>query len=155
MTDSMVAPGSPLTPPVKLALYRITAETGRIPAAQAVAAELGVTLAAVREAYAALAASRLLVLDPDGLTIRMAAPFSGVPTQHRVKAGGIEYFANCAWDAFGILAALHREGEVTSRCGQSNEPLRLRVGLDGAEPSAWLFHCAVPAVNWWKDIGFT
>src|SRR5688572_8130104 len=127
----------PETEAVRLALYRITAETGRVPAAGVVADQLGTTLVAVPEAYAALAASRLLVLEPDGLTTRMAPPFPGVPTQHRVQAAGIEYLANCAWDAFGILAALHREGEVASRCGQSNEPLRLRVGTDGPEPSAW------------------
>jgi hypothetical protein len=85
----------------------------------------------------------------------MAPPFSGVPTQHRVVAGGREYIANCAWDALGILAALHEPGTVVSACGQSGEPLRLQVGLDGPEPSDWIFHCLVPASRWWNDLVFT
>ena len=33
-------------------------------------------------------------------------PFSANPTPHRVLAVGREWYANCGWDAFGILAAL-------------------------------------------------
>jgi hypothetical protein len=140
---------------VKLAIYRATAETGRPPTLDEVAGELGIGAADVEQAWGRLAKSRLLVLGPDGRTIRMAPPFSGVPTQHRVVAGGVDYFANCAWDALGIPAALHRPAEVISRCEQSRETLRLRVGHEGPEPSAWLFHCAVPAAKWWEDIVFT
>jgi len=85
----------------------------------------------------------------------MAPPFSGVPTQHAVRVDGLSYFANCAWDALGVPAALHRNGEVRSRCEQSGEPLRLMVSLDGPTPSTWLFHCLVPAAKWWDDIVFT
>ena len=65
------------------------------------------------------------------------------------------YYANCAWDALGIPAALHQEGVVHSSCGQSGAPLRLEVGRDGPEPSSWLFHCQVPAARWWVDLVFT
>lgn len=140
---------------VRTALYRAIAERGRIPAAERMAGLLEVPLPDLQAAYARLAARRLLVLESDGLTIRMAPPFSGVPTQHVVRADGIEYFANCAWDALGIPAALRKPAEVFSRCGQSKAPLRLRVGPEGPEPSTWLFHCAVPAAAWWKDIVFT
>ena len=85
----------------------------------------------------------------------MAPPFSGVPTQHRVKSGGIEYFANCAWDSLGIVAALRRPADIASRCEQSLEPLALHVGPDGPPPSPWLFHTPVPAARWWQDIVFT
>jgi hypothetical protein len=98
------------------------------------------------------------VLDADGESIRMAPPFSGVATQHVVVAGGVSYFANCAWDALGIPAALRKPAVVHSRCEQSMEPLRLRVGPHGpefSETSGWLFHCAVPAAHWWDDIVFT
>jgi hypothetical protein len=85
----------------------------------------------------------------------MAPPFSGVPTAHEVEIGGQRYFANCAWDALGIPAALHREALVRSGCGQSGVPLRLEVGIQGPEPSGWLFHCQVPAARWWADLVFT
>lgn len=140
---------------VKLAIYRATAEEGTPPALRAVAARTGASPEAVREAYGRLAASRLLVLEADGETIRMAPPFSGVPTQHEVTVDGRQYFANCAWDALAIPAALHRPGRVRSRCEQSKAPLDLAVGSDGPEPSTWLFHTQVPAARWWADIVFT
>ena len=42
----------------------------------------------------------------------MANPFSAVPTPYRVQADGRSWFANCAWDAFGICAALHVDGRI-------------------------------------------
>ena len=140
---------------VKVAVYRATAETGRIPSINEVAERVEADTAAVKEAYARLRANRLLLLESDGVTIRMAPPFSGVPTQHRVTVSGIEYYANCAWDALGVIAALHRPGVVHSRCEQSFEPLDLSVDVSGPEPSSWLFHCLVPAAKWWDDLVFT
>jgi hypothetical protein len=140
---------------VKVAVYRATAESGSPPLLEAVAEKVGATPSAIKQAYSRLHASRLLLLESDGGTIRMAPPFSGVPTQHRVTVDGTEYYANCAWDALGIPAALHRPGLVRSRCDQSFEPLHLSVGLNGPEASAWLFHCLVPAAKWWDDLVFT
>jgi hypothetical protein len=139
----------------KLAIYRHFAETGQRPSPEVVAVRVGSDASGVREAYARLRAQRVLVLEDDGASIRMAPPFSGVPTQHVVVAGETKYFANCAWDAFGILAALHSPGRVHSRCEQSGELLNLDVGLDGPPPCSWLFHCLVPAAKWWDDIVFT
>lgn len=139
----------------KLAIYRHFAGTGGRPSVDEVAAQLGSTSDLVRDAYARLGAQRLLVLEPDGESIRMAPPFSGVPTQHRVVVGDREYFANCAWDALGVPAALHQPAVVHSRCEQSGEPLRLAIGPDGPPPTSWLFHCLVPASRWWDDIVFT
>jgi hypothetical protein len=139
----------------KLAIYRHFAETGRGPAPGEVAELVGSDVDTVLDAYARLRARRVLALEPDGATIRMAPPFSGVPTPHVVLVGGKRYFANCAWDALGVPAALQRPGEVHSRCGQTGEPLHLEVGLEGPGPSTWLFHCLVPAAKWWDDIVFT
>jgi alkylmercury lyase-like protein len=140
---------------IKLAVYGHFAETGRRPSPEEVAELAGSDVRSVLDAYARLRAQRVLVLEADGSSIRMAPPFSGVPTQHVATVGGKQYFANCAWDAFGVPAALHRPGEVHSSCGQSGEPLHLEIGLEGPEPCTWLFHCLVPAAKWWDDIVFT
>jgi len=140
---------------IKLAIYRHFAETTRRPSPAEVADLVGSDIRSVLDAYPRLQTQRVLALEADASSIRMAPPFSGIPTQHIVEAGGKQYFANCAWDALGVLAALHRPGEVRSACAQSGEPLRLEVGLDGPEPSTWLFHCLVPAARWWDDIVFT
>ena len=115
----------------KLAVYRHFAETGERPSLQVVAERVGSDVSSVREAYGRLRAQRVLVLETDGVSIRMAPPFSGVPTQHVVIVDDRKYFANCAWDSFGIAAALHRPGSVHSRCEQSGEPLDLEIGLEG------------------------
>ncbi len=140
---------------VKLSIYRHFAETARRPSAAAVAERSGAGVGDVLAAFARLREKRVLVLEPDGTTIRMAPPFSGVPTQHRAIVAGLTYDANCAWDAMGIPAALHQPGMIESRCEQSREPLHLEVALDGPGASDWLFHCAVPASHWWKDVVFT
>jgi hypothetical protein len=140
---------------VKLAIYRHFAETGRRPSPSEVAERSGSEVEEVLAAYPRLRVQRVLALEADGSSIRMAPPFSGVPTQHIVRAGGTQYFANCAWDALGVPAALQQSAVVHSRCEQSGEPLHLEVGLEGPEPSTWLFHCLVPAARWWDDIVFT
>jgi hypothetical protein len=140
---------------VKLSVYRHFAETGRRPAPEDVAGRVGSDANDVIEAYRRLRALRVLVLGDDGSSILMAPPFSGIPTQHVVESGGVRYFANCAWDALGVPAALHQQATVHSRCEQSGEPLHLDVGLDGPGISDWVFHCLVPAAKWWDDITFT
>ena len=140
---------------VKLAVYHHFAASGERPSAAQLAGELDSSVEAVCEAFGRLRAQRVLVLEADGESIRMAPPFSGVPTQHVVIADGNSYFANCAWDALGIPAALQMPATVRSRCEQSLEPLELEVGLDGPDRSDWLFHCSVPAARWWDDIVFT
>ena len=140
---------------MKLAVYRHFARTARRPSPEEIAEAVGAEVTDVLAAYDRLREQRVLVLEDDGASIRMAPPFSGVPTQHVAVVGELRYYANCAWDALGVPAALHRAGTVRSRCEQSGEPLQLAVGLDGPEPSDWLFHCVVPAAQWWDDIVFT
>lgn len=140
---------------VKLSIYRFFAETGGRPSPEQVAERAGARPGEVLEAYRRLRAQRVLVLEADGASIRMAPPFSGVGTQHVVTSAGTSYYANCAWDAFGIPATLQRSATVHSRCEQSMEPLHLEIGPLGPEDSDWLFHCLVPAAHWWDDIVHT
>ncbi len=140
---------------VKLAIYRHFADSGSAPTVGDVAGKLGVEVQTVRRSFAELRAVRVLFLEPDGDTIRMAPPFSGVPTDHVVTIQGKRYFANCAWDSLGIPAALHAAARVHSHCAQTGEPLDLEIGVDGPAPSGWVFHSLVRASQWWQDIVFT
>jgi Alkylmercury lyase len=140
---------------VKIAVYEHFASTGSAPAPADTARRADVSVEAVLGAYQALRAQRVLVLEADGSSIRMAPPFSGVPTDHVVHAGMVRFYANCAWDALGIPAALHWPAMVHSRCAQSGEAFHLEVGPRGPEASDWLFHSLVPAARWWDDIVFT
>lgn len=140
---------------LKLAIYRYTVKTTRPPTVEEMANAIGRAESEVGEAYQRLQASRVLVLGDDDVSIRMAPPFSGVETQHRVSVAGNEYFANCAWDALGVVAALGKDGEVLSRCEQSLEPIELRVRDGGVNGDSCVVHYAVPAAHWWDDIVYT
>jgi hypothetical protein len=85
----------------------------------------------------------------------MANPFSAVPTSYRVEADGRSWYANCAWDAFGIPAALHVDGHVSSACPDCGEPIEIDVRDHRPIPEEHVFHVLVPAAHWWDDIGFT
>jgi Alkylmercury lyase len=141
---------------VKAAIYRWIADTTRAPEAGEIAEVLAAPASEVEEAFRKLFAKRVLFLESDGRTIRMAPPFSAVPTQHRVRVGELTYFANCSWDSLGIPAALHEKADVFSRCEQTLEAIHLRVGRDGPEnPEPVVAHFAVPAAKWWADLVYT
>jgi hypothetical protein len=134
---SFVAEGRPRRP----------AETGEA---------LGIAEEEVAQAYRRLHDAHALVLDPGTTEIRMLNPFSAVETPHRVEAGGRSWFANCAWDALGIPAALHTDGAVSSVCPDCGEPVELEVRAGELVRGAGLLaHFVVPARHWWDDIGFT
>jgi Alkylmercury lyase len=95
-----------------------------------------------------------LVLDDSG-EILMANPFSAVPTPYRVEAVGRSWYANCAWDAFGISAALHADGHVAATCPDCRQTIDVDVGAGETVPPELVFHVVVPARRWWDDIVFT
>jgi Alkylmercury lyase len=96
-----------------------------------------------------------VVLDPAGDELRMLNPFSVVPTPYRVQGGGRWWYGNCAWDAFGICAALDTDGRIETSCPDCGEPLEVEVRDERADDESLLFHCFVPAAHWWDDIVFT
>ena len=137
-------------------VYASFVRTGNAPAPAEIAAALGLAEDEVADAYRRLHNAHALVLQPGTTEIRMLNPFSAVETPHRVEAGGRSWFANCAWDALGIPAALHTDGVVSSACPDCGEPLELDVRdgklVDGAD---LLVHFVVSARRWWDDIAFT
>ena len=96
-----------------------------------------------------------LVLDADSGEIRMANPFSAVPTPFRVRTADRQWYANCAWDAFGVCAALHVDGRIETSCPDCGEPLAVEVQDGRPSDDTLLFHSLVPAAHWWDDIVFT
>ena len=128
-------------------IYRRFVELGRAPTF----AELDADEAALRRLHDAHA----IVLEPDRPEIRMANPFSAVPTPHRVQARGRSWYANCAWDAFGIPAALGVNGHVSSACPDCGAAIEIDVVEQRPVPDEHVVHLLVPARRWWDDIVFT
>ena len=96
-----------------------------------------------------------LVLNSATDELRMLNPFSVVPTAYRVQAGGRWWYGNCAWDAFGICAALGSDGRVETSCPDCGEALSVELRDERPDDESFLFHCLVPARHWWDDIVFT
>jgi hypothetical protein len=88
----------------------------------------------VSQALAELADGDYLCLDHAG-QIRVAYPFSALPTPHRVRiAGRATAFAMCAIDALGISAMTGLPIVIESADPSTGEPITIEV--DGAS-STW------------------
>lgn len=135
--------------------YRLFAELGRAPSAGEVAAAAGLTDVEVFGGWRRLHDAHAVVLQSSGVELRMANPFSAVPTAHRVDAAGRSWYANCAWDAIGICAALHSDGQVHTSCPDCADPIVATIEDGSPDDETLLFHCLVPATSWWDDIAFT
>jgi len=137
------------------ATYALFVERGRAPVPEEVARRSGLEAHEVEAGWRRLHDAHALVLHPGTAELRMANPFSAVPTAYRVRAGGRWWYANCAWDAFGVCAALGVDGRIEGSCPDCGEPLEVEVRDEQPDAVDLCFHCLVPAARWWEDITFT
>jgi hypothetical protein len=128
--------------------YAFFVEHGRAPGA----AELGEP-EEILAGWRRLHDEHAVVLNPATDELRMLNPFSVVPTAYRVQAGG-RWYGNCAWDAFGICAALHTDDRIETSCPDCGEALAVEVRDGQPDDESLLFHVLVPAAHWWDDIVF-
>lgn len=138
---------------VRLDVLHEASRSGRVPDAAEVARRLGRSAGDVVEAFRQLAESHVYVLEPDDSTrLRMANPFSAVPTPFNVEVGGRQYFGNCVWDALGVVSLLGGEGRVQTVCPDCQETMALHVSGRRLAPLEAVVHFGVPARRWWDDI---
>ena len=140
---------------IRNATYGLCVKLGRAPSASDVAGATGETRDGIVEVWRRLHEGHALVLNPATDELRMLNPFSAVPTAYRVRSGARWWYANCAWDAFGICAALHDDGRIETSCPDCGESLVVHVRDAKPDRRDLLFHCTVPAARWWSDIVFT
>ncbi len=145
---------------VRTAAYRYLIETFRTPTVDDLARVLELREDKVGASLQRLDAGHQIVLAPGETRIWMLHPFSAVPTEFPVEVEGGTYWGNCAWDAFGIPAALGSDGRTRTRCAESGAPMDFGV-RDGklvgrsSEDSGAVVHFAVPARRWYDNIAFT
>lgn len=140
---------------VRLHVFREAAETGRVPQAPQIAATLGCPQTQVKEALKQLAVDKVLILAPNNGHIWAANPFCAVPSGFRVDARGRTYWGICIWDALGVAAALGEDAVIRAPCGDCGERMLLAIHNGELTRSEGVIHFAVPARNWWDNIGFT
>ena len=110
---------------VRVEIYARWIKSGVAPDASDVAQALNRDVAATEASFQRLAAAKVLTLAPVTGRLWMAYPFSAVPTPYRVRTTGRAYWANCAWDAFGIAAMIGQDATTVAPCADCGEPIDL------------------------------
>ena len=157
-------------------VYQHFAETSRAPSIDVTAAHFNISPEEATEYYKELHNRHAFFLDLETLTVRMANPFSGIPTDFKVHANGKTYYANCAWDMLGIPAALHTDAVIEAVCTESGESVKLEIKdgyvtlnrdsgegslpstsetLRSAQSDMLLVHFPLAFSRWYDDLVFT
>jgi hypothetical protein len=135
---------------VRAHVFATFAAEGRAPSPAELAAALELAAEQVAGALRELHAAHALVLTEAGDAIRMAHPFSAAPMNFAVRDGARFWWGGCAWDSFGIMAALGRPLEVTTACPSCGATLRYSAPPDA--PPELVVRLPRPAAEWWKDV---
>ena len=140
---------------VRLYVYEQMVETSAAPSVAETAHALTRSETEVEAAFRALADARALVLRPNSHVVWMAMPFSNMQTAFTVIAGGRAYYANCAWDAFGIPALLGIDARIFTTCADCGGVLERKVANGTLPETRGVVHFALPARRWWDNVGYT
>ena len=129
-------------------------KTTEAPDVAAIAAAVKRTPDSVISALKRLAEMHALVLAPANANIWMAHPFSAVPTTYPVIIRGRTYWANCAWDAAGVLSLVGADGDCRTRCADCGEEVAMAV-RDGRMEGDGVVHYLVPPRRFWENVAYT
>jgi len=142
---------------VRAFVYAHFADTTHPPSVDESAKHFNISVEKAGALYKELHSRHAFFLEPETLTIRMANPFSGIPTDFRVHANSKTYYANCAWDMLGIPAALASRSDavIEAICTDSNDVVRLNIRDGKVANSDLLVHFPLPFARWYDDLVFT
>jgi hypothetical protein len=140
---------------VRAFVYNHFADTTLPPSVEDTARHFNIEIQELSALYRELHNRHAFFLEPETLTIRMANPFSGIPTEYRVQANGKTYYANCAWDMLGIPATLHSDAISEAICTESNDWIQLEVRDGQILANDLLVHFPLPFSRWYDDLLFT
>ena len=142
---------------VRAFVYHHFADTTLPPSLEDTARHFNIKIEEAGTLYKELDNRHALLLEPETLTIRMANPFSGMPTDFKVHANGKTYYANCAWDMLGIPSTLapRSDAAIEAICTESNESVQLEVHNGQITDYDLLIHFPLPFARWYDDLLFT
>jgi Alkylmercury lyase len=141
---------------LRATVYQTLADEGRAPSPGELARRLGLSPAQAQTGLRALAHRHALVLTEDGDAVRMAHPFSAAPMAFVVTpADGRDdrrWWGGCAWDSFGISAALELDVLIDTACPACGSRLQVETGPKTAPPAELAVWFPRPAAQWWDDV---
>src|SRR4051794_38459379 len=141
---------SPEAQRIRADVFATFAAERRPPSPAELAARLGLGAGQVDAGLRELHDAHALVLTAAGDGIRMAHPFSAWPMGFVLRDGDRFWWGGCAWDSFGIMAALGRPLEVTTACPACAATLRYSAPPDA--PAGLVVRLPRPAAEWWDDV---
>lgn len=141
---------------VRTFIYEHFVATARAPRCAAIAAHFALSDAEAATVLRGLHERHALFLEPGTTEIRLANPFSAVPTDFVSEVQGQRYWANCAWDSLGIIVAVQAgEGVVHTQCAADGLPLEVHVQAGQVVDSGAVAHILVPFQHWYDDLVYT
>lgn len=141
---------------VRRFVYDYVVQHSTAPAPDLIARQLSLPLAEVKQALLRLTeAHAVMVAEPQSCDLWRVAPFSAVPTLFEVRVGEKRWWANCIWDALGILAALGKDGEVVTACPCCNQAMTMSVKGGALASGEGAVHFLLPVRDWYQDVVFT
>jgi alkylmercury lyase-like protein len=128
---------------------------GAPPSSGEIGAHFGTTPDEARRALADLKIGKTILVDPQSGEIWMAGPFAARPTSYHVVSGERSWWANCAWDMFGVAMIANERARVHTRCTDCSTPMTIVADPAAAPNDDAVVHFLLPARQWYDDIGFT
>lgn len=137
-------------------VYQTLAEEGRAPSVRELARRTDTPVDDVGQALHDLAQAHALVLTADGDAVRMAHPFSAAPMAFVVTPSNghddRRWWGGCAWDSFGISAALNLDVRIDTACPHCGNHLSYNAGPNTPPPEKLAVRFPRPAAQWWPDV---
>lgn len=137
-------------------VYDTFVTEGRAPSAAELARRTASSIDTVTAMLHELADDHALVLNREGDAIRMAHPFTAAPMAFVVTPqdghDDRRWWGGCAWDSFGISAALKLDVRIDTACPHCGAQISVSSGPDQAPDAALAVRFPRPAAEWWNDV---
>jgi hypothetical protein len=126
-------------------------ETGHAPGFAQLAARAGMSERVTEQALKELAEIHGVILVPNSLKVWSLHPFALIPTSFWVSSVQGGWWANCAWCALAIGAALKAGVNISASHGAEAERLEFRIDRGVASRDDLLLHFPYPPEKWWEN----
>jgi hypothetical protein len=141
---------------LRIHIYDRLVAFGRAPSAREIGAHFDITTEDAHERLAALRIGKTAVINPQTREIWMAGPFAAGESAYRLSDGKNTWWANCAWDMFGVANIVGRPMMAETHCPDCGERIAIECHPDHPPVECQaVVHFLVPAKRWYDDIGFT
>jgi hypothetical protein len=141
---------------IRTVVYRTFADEGRAPSVREIARRSSLSAGQTLHGLQQLADRHALVLSRDGDAVRMAHPFSADPMAFVVTPlDGYDdrrWWGGCAWDSFGISAALSLDVRIETACPECGSQISVIAGPQLPPDPGLRIRFPAPAREWWDDV---